>query len=173
MTTKPWQPWIPLLLAAQNNHWAAVEMNGEQQHDAGIWLSSQANASQKAWQARWSKDEHSACFMVGCVWCCVLDTERNSHFKDCELDSGYGAYVCYCSVSKAGCMIGLKHNKIWATLVSVFLRSFVFLLRGTTMRWVYEKLSGFTTTILRHLSVKMFTIILLCPCVHLVLNILT
>lgn len=35
MTTKPWQPRIPLLLAAQNNHWATVEMNGEQQYDAG------------------------------------------------------------------------------------------------------------------------------------------
>ena len=96
------------------------------------------------------------------VWCCVPYTGRNSNFNDCRLDAGCGASVCYCSISKAGCIPGLKEGKIWPTLVVVFKK-----LCLSSSRYHYENLSGFNTTILRHLPVIVVNIILFCPCVHL------
>lgn len=115
-----------------------------------VWLKSLANSSQKTWQARWNKDEHSECFILhvsDAVYCIQGETQMSMT----GLESGYGAYVCYCCISKAREGVsGLKESKISPTLVIVFLSSCVFPLRGITMRWVYEKLSGFNTAILRH-----------------------
>lgn len=136
-----------------------------------VQLSSLANNSQKTWWARWNKDEHNECFIVhvsDAMYCIQGETQISMWVRFGLL--GLCLLLLY---FKSRVYHWLKGEQNLTHLSNCFLRSCVCRLCGITMRWAYEKLSGFNATVLRHLSVRVVNTNLSCPCFHLVLNILT
>lgn len=150
MTTKLWRFWILLLLATWNNHWAAVEMNGEQRHDAG-------SGAAELWGYGFSK---------------YLTSKREQPWAQGVLHSvSYASVVVSYNltadlkfVKSKVCRWLREQNMtsmiLWPTEVIMFVRNSAFSLHDVRMRWIYGK---FSTTVSRHLLIKVVNIIFLCP----------
>lgn len=150
MTTKLWQFWILLLLATWNNIgllWRWMENSGMMQVVGRP--SCGATGSQNTWQVRGNSPEHRECSIV----CCMLQSWWVTFWLQ-VLSLPKASYHWFRGEQNMTSMI------LWPTELITFVRNSAFPLHDVSMRWTYGK---FSTTVLRHLLIKVANIIFLCP----------
>lgn len=116
--------------------------------------SSGAKGSQNTWQARGNIPEHRECFIAWVSYASVIV----SYILTAGLTFAKSKVYDWLRGDQ-----NMTSMILWPTEVIVFVRNTAFPLHDVSMRWTYGKSSGFSTTVLRHLLIKMVNIIFLCP----------